>query len=109
MWLGSHRAPAPAVATHEATAGAAHLQGSPDEGTLLTMLTRLTGARFAVEVGVFTGYSTLCIARGSEKLGATTATHSGRRVRSGALPVSSGVSGRWAGSGRRSGDPTPCR
>jgi caffeoyl-CoA O-methyltransferase len=28
------------------------------------MLTRLTGARFAVEVGVFTGYSSICIARG---------------------------------------------
>ncbi|MBY8840381.1 DUF2218 domain-containing protein [Streptomyces sp. SP2-10] len=53
-----------ALATREAAAGAAHMQVSPDEGTLLTMLTRLTGARFAVEVGVFTGYSTLCIARG---------------------------------------------
>ncbi len=53
-----------AVATREATAGAAQMQVSSDEGTLLTMLTRLTGARFAVEVGVFTGYSTLCIARG---------------------------------------------
>ncbi|GGV43978.1 O-methyltransferase [Kitasatospora herbaricolor] len=39
-------------------------QVSPDEGALLAMLTRLTGARFAVEVGVFTGYSALCIARG---------------------------------------------
>ncbi|MFG3021958.1 DUF2218 domain-containing protein [Streptomyces sp. NPDC048254] len=53
-----------AVATREATADAAHMQVSSDEGALLTMLTRLTTARFAVEVGVFTGYSTLCIARG---------------------------------------------
>ncbi|MER6443736.1 DUF2218 domain-containing protein [Streptomyces venezuelae] len=53
-----------AAATREATAGAAHMQVSSDEGALLTLLTRLTGARFAVEVGVFTGYSTLCIARG---------------------------------------------
>ncbi|AOR36811.1 SAM-dependent methyltransferase [Streptomyces fodineus] len=53
-----------AVTTREAAADAAHMQVSSDEGTLLTMLTRLTGARFAVEVGVFTGYSTLCIARG---------------------------------------------
>ncbi|CAM5491169.1 DUF2218 domain-containing protein [Streptomyces avidinii] len=53
-----------AAATREATAGAAHMQVSSDEGALLTMLTRLTGGRFAVEVGVFTGYSTLCIARG---------------------------------------------
>jgi predicted O-methyltransferase YrrM len=53
-----------AVATREALGGAAHMQVAADEGTLLTMLTRLTGARFAVEVGVFTGYSSLCIARG---------------------------------------------
>jgi caffeoyl-CoA O-methyltransferase len=30
----------------------------------MTMLTRLVGATFAVEVGTFTGYSALCIARG---------------------------------------------
>ncbi|SNT36883.1 caffeoyl-CoA O-methyltransferase [Asanoa hainanensis] len=40
------------------------MQVSPDQGALLTILTRLTNARRAVEVGVFTGYSTLCIARG---------------------------------------------
>lgn len=50
--------------TQEVTGDAAGMQVSPDEGTLLTMLTRLVGARLAVEVGVFTGYSTLCIARG---------------------------------------------
>ncbi|WP_406087240.1 DUF2218 domain-containing protein [Streptomyces virginiae] len=69
-YLLSHHTPADeilgelAMATREATAGAAHMQISSDEGALLTMLTRLTGARFAVEVGVFTGYSALCIARG---------------------------------------------
>jgi caffeoyl-CoA O-methyltransferase len=52
------------VATREATGDAAGMQVAPDEGALLTMLTRLVGARLAVEVGVFTGYSTLCIARG---------------------------------------------
>ena len=40
------------------------MQISADEGALLTMLTRLTGARNAVEVGTFTGYSSICIARG---------------------------------------------
>ena len=40
------------------------MQVSPDEGQLLTMLTRLVGARQAVEVGVFTGFSSICIARG---------------------------------------------
>ncbi|MEU2156483.1 DUF2218 domain-containing protein [Streptomyces sp. NPDC019396] len=69
-YLLSHHTPADdilgelAAATREATADAACMQVSADEGTLLTMLTRLTGAHFAVEVGVFTGYSTLCIARG---------------------------------------------
>jgi caffeoyl-CoA O-methyltransferase len=43
---------------------AAEMQVSPDEGRLLTMLVQLTGAAYAVEVGVFTGYSALCIARG---------------------------------------------
>lgn len=52
------------VETRNATAGASAMQVSPDEGALLTMLTRLVNARFAVEVGVFTGYSTMCIARG---------------------------------------------
>jgi caffeoyl-CoA O-methyltransferase len=50
--------------TRAATAGAATMQVSADEGAFLTMLTRLAGARFAVEVGVFTGYSSICIARG---------------------------------------------
>lgn len=34
-----------------------------EEGQLLTFLVTLTGARTAVEVGTFTGYSSLCIAR----------------------------------------------
>jgi caffeoyl-CoA O-methyltransferase len=50
--------------TAEAFPEAAGMQVSHDEGELLTMLTRLTGARRAVEVGVFTGYSSICIARG---------------------------------------------
>ena len=40
------------------------MQISHDEGELLTMLVRLAGARYAVEVGTFTGYSSICIARG---------------------------------------------
>jgi caffeoyl-CoA O-methyltransferase len=50
--------------TREATGGAAEMQISYDEGDLLTMLTRLAGARYAVEVGTFTGYSSISIARG---------------------------------------------
>ncbi|GLW09745.1 hypothetical protein Misp01_48740 [Microtetraspora sp. NBRC 13810] len=52
------------VETREATGGASGMQISHDEGAFLTMLVRLTGARNAVEVGVFTGYSSICIARG---------------------------------------------
>jgi len=40
------------------------MQITADEGALLTMLTRLVGATYAVEVGTFTGYSSICIARG---------------------------------------------
>jgi caffeoyl-CoA O-methyltransferase len=53
-----------AAETREAFPGAAGMQVSHDEGQLLTMLTGLAGARRAVEVGVFTGYSSICIARG---------------------------------------------
>lgn len=42
----------------------AEMQVSPEQGAFLTMLTRLLGVRSAVEVGTFTGYSALAIARG---------------------------------------------
>src|SRR3954454_915377 len=44
--------------------GISMMQVAPEQGALLTVLTRLLGARSAVEVGTFTGYSALCIARG---------------------------------------------
>src|SRR3954452_14029433 len=50
--------------THRELGGSAGMQITHDEGELLTMLVRLTGARRAVEVGTFTGYSSICIARG---------------------------------------------
>jgi caffeoyl-CoA O-methyltransferase len=53
-----------AAETRSQHGNAAGMQVSHDEGELLTLLTRLTGARRAVEVGVFTGYSSICIARG---------------------------------------------
>jgi caffeoyl-CoA O-methyltransferase len=43
---------------------AAGLQIGPEQGTFMTLLTRLAGARRAIEVGTFTGYSSICIARG---------------------------------------------
>ena len=42
----------------------AGMQIAPEQGAFMTMLTQLVGARYAVEVGTFTGYSALCIARG---------------------------------------------
>jgi caffeoyl-CoA O-methyltransferase len=42
----------------------ARFQIAPEQGILLTMLTRLTRAEHAVEIGTFTGYSSICIARG---------------------------------------------
>lgn len=40
------------------------MQISPDQGALMTMLTKLVGAKRAIELGTFTGYSAICIARG---------------------------------------------
>lgn len=42
----------------------AAMQIAPEQGAFLTLLTAVLGARQAVEVGTFTGYSALCIARG---------------------------------------------
>jgi caffeoyl-CoA O-methyltransferase len=40
------------------------MQISPEQGAFMQILTRVIGTRRAVEVGTFTGYSSLCIARG---------------------------------------------
>ena len=40
------------------------MQIAPEQGAFLTLLTRAIDARRAVEIGTFTGYSALCIARG---------------------------------------------
>jgi caffeoyl-CoA O-methyltransferase len=42
----------------------AGMQIAPEQGAFLTVLTRLLGVRNAIEIGTFTGYSALCIARG---------------------------------------------
>jgi caffeoyl-CoA O-methyltransferase len=48
----------------EALGDVSMMQVGSDQGALLTALTLLAGATFAVEVGTFTGYSSICIARG---------------------------------------------
>lgn len=50
--------------TLRATGGASRMQIEPEYAALLTMLTRLVNARNAVEVGTFTGMSSLAIGRG---------------------------------------------
>jgi caffeoyl-CoA O-methyltransferase len=47
-----------------ALGGIAMMQIAPEQGALLRILTQVIGATRAVEVGTFTGYSALCIARG---------------------------------------------
>ena len=42
----------------------ANMQIAPDQGAFLTLLCRATGASEAIELGTFTGYSAICIARG---------------------------------------------
>lgn len=40
----------------------ARMQISPEQGQFMGLLVRLIGARHAVEIGTFTGYSALCVA-----------------------------------------------
>ncbi len=47
-----------------ALGGVSRMQIAPEQGAFMTVLTKLVDARFAVEVGTFTGYSSICIARG---------------------------------------------
>jgi len=44
--------------------GEAGMQIGPEQGSFMTLLAKLADARQAVEVGTFTGYSAICIARG---------------------------------------------
>jgi caffeoyl-CoA O-methyltransferase len=68
-YLVAHGAPPDAIqrALIEETAKLGRVAGmqiAPDQGAFMTWLARTLGAKQAVEVGVFTGYSTLCLARG---------------------------------------------
>ena len=40
------------------------MQISPEQGAFMTLLAKAMGARRALELGTFTGYSTICVARG---------------------------------------------
>jgi caffeoyl-CoA O-methyltransferase len=69
-YLTAHSTPPDAVLRELATETAERypnevgLQVAPELGTFLTLLTRLARASSAIEVGTFTGYSSICLARG---------------------------------------------
>jgi caffeoyl-CoA O-methyltransferase len=69
-YLTAHSTPPDAILRELATETADRypneisLQVAPELGTFLTLLTRVGRARSGLEVGTFTGYSSICIARG---------------------------------------------
>jgi len=67
-YLLAHTTPADEVqrsliAATEALGDISGMQIAIDQGNLLTLLARIVGARRAIEIGTFTGYSALCFAR----------------------------------------------
>ncbi|MBX6388049.1 MAG: O-methyltransferase [Frankia sp.] len=52
------------LAAETAALPEAEMQIPPEQGTLLTILTSVVAPERAIEIGTFTGYSALCIARG---------------------------------------------
>jgi caffeoyl-CoA O-methyltransferase len=69
-YLSAHRTPDDALLrelreeTERRLGDQARMQIAPEQGTFLRLLVSAIGARRAVEVGTFTGYSALSIARG---------------------------------------------
>ena len=69
-YLIAHSAPPDDVLSQLAAETAASfpdsagMQIGPEQGTFMTLLTQLVGASRALEIGTFTGYSSICIARG---------------------------------------------
>ncbi|KKZ12444.1 MAG: hypothetical protein TH68_07515, partial [Candidatus Synechococcus spongiarum 142] len=52
------------IATTQALGSVARMQIAPEQGVFMEWLARVMGAQRAIEVGTFTGYSALCLARG---------------------------------------------
>ncbi|MEO6714644.1 MAG: class I SAM-dependent methyltransferase [Mycobacteriales bacterium] len=52
------------TATAQLTGDQAGMQIAPEQGAFMTMLARVMGAKNAIEVGTFTGYSAMALARG---------------------------------------------
>lgn len=68
---GTRQDPALAAVERETAelGGVSVMQVAPEQGALLELLVRATGTRRALEVGTFTGYSAICIARGLPEAG----------------------------------------
>ena len=64
----------------------AKMQITPEQGQFMTLMTKLIGARNAIEVGTFTGYSAIAVARG---------------LPAGGRLVACDVSEEWTAVGRR--------
>ena len=62
------------------------MQIAPEQGAFMTLLMRAMGARRALELGTFTGYSAICIARG---------------LADGGMLVTCDISGEWTEVARR--------
>jgi len=62
------------------------MQIAPEQGAFMTLLVRAMGARRALELGTFTGYSAICIARG---------------LADGGTLVTCDISGEWTEIARR--------
>ncbi len=75
-YLAAHSAPVDSVLSDLATETAqlfpdvTRLQIGPEQGTFMTLVARMLGARSVVEIGTFTGYSSICLARGMASDGA---------------------------------------
>ena len=69
-YLVAHSSPPDALLQDLITETAERFPGNviyqigPEQGTFMTMLAGLMGARHAIEIGTFTGYSSICLARG---------------------------------------------
>ncbi len=69
-YIGAHSSPPDAVLVELADETARRfpdnegMQIGPEQGTFMTVLAKLMRARDAIEIGTFTGYSSICLARG---------------------------------------------
>ncbi len=69
QYLGEHGSPPDEIQQAlidetQTLGGVSVMQIAPEQGGFMTLFTRAIGAKRAIEIGTFTGYSALCLARG---------------------------------------------